>query len=390
MATGEFGGDCISGHKAFIYDRGGMTRMGQLIDISEIQWERDRDGVSEASVVITGAACSAQRDLLGRIATKRHELVIFRGGDRVWEGPIFRIGDELDKFSLFAKDVGSYLSGTALSRVWDNSVNGDGPTEMTTRIGNIIEWEMTHSRVGRAMGGELVNIDAWESLSPPANVVPYLTVHNFPNEARTAAKTLPFEMTVGTHLANAARYSGIDYVTVGRSIHIWDTSRSLGRTRTLTEKDFYGPIIVTEYGADHTQIAYSVGVDGVYGEAVNTDNLDFYGPWTKVYTPYNEEGSASPTQGELNSQAARNTIGLSPVPVEVRVPDSSTIRLSHDLTINDLVPGVQMPLLATLNARSHNQLQKLDHVTVKETSDGETIQVTLTPAAGPDSDEVQE
>lgn len=386
MANGKPSDGCITGHQAFIYDRGGMTRVGQLLDISEIRWERDRDGVSEASVKIAGAACSSQRDLLSQIASKRHELVIFRGEDRVWEGPVFRIGDELDQFTLFAKDVGAYLFGTPLSRVWDNSSTGDGPTEMTTRMENIITWELTHSRTGRAVGGGTVPITGWELLTPPANILPFLNVHHFPNEARTAAKTLAFQMTVGTHLASAARSSGIDYVTVGRAIHIWDTSRSLGRTRTLTEKDFYGPIIITEYGADHTQIAYSIGQEGVYGEAANPNNLDFYGPWTTIYTPYNEEGSTGPTQSELNSQASRNTVGRSPAPVEVRVPDNSRIQLSNDLTINDLIPGVQIPLLATLNARSMNQLQKLDHVTVIENANGETIQVTLTPATQPDSD----
>lgn len=388
MAKGSTGGECVTGHRAFIYDRGGMTRVAQVVDLSQIRWERDRDGVSEASLVVAGAACSAQRPLLAKIASKRHELVIFRGDDRVWEGPIFRIGDDLDRFTISAKDVGAYLFGTALSREWDNS--GSNATEMTTRLGEIISWELTHDRTGRGLGGEAIPIPAWESLTPPANILPYLTIHHWPNEARTAAKTGPFEMTVGELLSGAARQSGIDYTTVGRAIHIWDTSRSLGQTRTLTEKDFYGPIIVTEYGADHTQIAYSVGQGGVYGEAVNPDNLDFYGPWSTVYTPYNEEGTEGPTQAELNSQAARNTSGRSPVPVEVRVPDNSTIRLGPGLGIQDLVPGVQMPLLATLNARSRNQLQKLDHVTVTETADGETIQVIMTPATRPDSDEIEE
>ena len=68
------------------------------------------------------------------IASKRHELVIFRGNDRVWEGPIFRISDEGSQITIVAKDVTAYLFGTALSRIWDNSTAGDGPTEVTTRF----------------------------------------------------------------------------------------------------------------------------------------------------------------------------------------------------------------------------------------------------------------
>lgn len=78
------------------------------------------------------------------------------------------------------------------------------------------------------------------------------------------------------------------------------------------------------------------------------------------------------------------------MPVEVRVPDNSGVRLSHDLTIDDLVCGVQVPLRATLNARRLSQLQKIDLVTVTETADGETIQVTLSPANKPDEDGEEE
>lgn len=373
-------------HSAMIYDRGGTRRMGELVDLSTVRWARDRDGTSEAHVTIQGASCSRQRELIQRIATKRHELVIFRGNDRVWEGPIFRIGDEGFEVSIYAKDVTAYLFGTALTKTWDNTTSGSGVTEMTTRLEEIIRYEMNRTRTGRTIGGGTVSIPGWESMSPPVNLLAHLTVHHFPNEARTAAKTDPFEMTVGEHLANAARSSGIDFTAVGRAIHLWDTSRNIGNTRTLTEADFYGPIIITEYGADHTQGAYVVGQEGAYGEAINPDNLSTYGPWMTVYNAYNEEGTNAPTVGELNSQAARNVSGRSPAPVEVRVPDNSSIRLSDTLRINHLVPGVRVPLLATMNARARNQSQKLDHLTVTEIPGDETIQVTMSPATASDED----
>jgi len=71
----------------------------------------------------------------------------------------------------------------------------------------------------------------------------------------------------------------------------------------------------------------------------------------------------------------------------VRIPDNSSVRLNDSLTINDLVPGAQVPLLATLNARQLSQLQKIDVVKVTEDPDGENIALTLTPATNPDSNE---
>lgn len=371
-------------HRAMIYDRGGQRRLGEVKRLSKVEWNRDRDGVSEGMLTIeTGRDCRSQRGFLRDLSEKRHELVIFRGQQRVWEGPIFRISDEGARIGLFARDVTSYLFGTMISQDYDNRTN---VIPMTTRVAQMIAYELSNSRIGRSLGGDPILIPAWEELDPPINVLPHLTLHNFANEARTAAFIRAFSTTVGLNLAGAARSSGIDYTAVGRAIHLWDTSRSIGQIRTLTEADFFGNIVVSGYGADHTQAAYVSGQEGVYGEAVNPDGLDFYGPWSTAYTAYNEEGSAAPTIGALNSQAARNTSGRSPVPVEVRIPDNSSVRLGDTLDIQDLVPGVRVPLLATLNARARNQMQKLDHLTVTETAEKEDVKITLSPASKEDSD----
>lgn len=378
-------------HTALIYDRGGMNRLYALIEISEIQWERDRDGISEAHVYIDGASCAKQWDVLQAIQCKRHELVIFRGDDRVWEGPIFRIADEGDQVKIFAKDIAAYLEATMLSKVWDNTYNSQaGITEVTTRLDGIIRHELVTSRTGRAQGGGTALIEAWESLDPPANIIDFFQVHHFPSEARTAAYTQKFEMTVGEHLSSMARTSGVDYTVVGRALHIWDTSRSIGEIRTLTESDFFGSIIITDYGADHNQGSYVLGQEGVYGEAINTDGLDYYGPWMDADNAYNEEDTEAPTEAALNSQASRNVSGRSPVPQEVRIPQNSTVRLSDSLRVNDLVPGAKVPLRATLNARSQSMLQKLDHVTVTENASGEEVKITLVPGTKADEDEEEE
>lgn len=358
---------CVTEHTAFIYDRGGRRRISQAVDLSQVKWARRRDEPSEAMIRIDGSACSRQAEMLAAIEPKRHELVIYRGDERVWEGPVWRVSWGADSVEVHAKDVTAYLFGTPLSEEYSNAY--PNVTTVTGRIGGIIENEM----------------QAWEALDPPANVLPYLVIHHFPNEAQTAMRTMPFEMTVGEHLDALAQRQGIDYTTVGRAIHIWDTSRSLGRTRTLTEADFFGEVIITAYGADHTEISYVVTEDGAYGSAGSPSS--YYGPWTKIFTVYNEDGTELPTQAELDSQAQRNLSGRTPVPVEVRIPDNSSVRLSHDLTLAHLICGVQVPLRATLNARQLSQMQKIDLVTVTETSSGETVQLTLSPATRPDSDE---
>jgi hypothetical protein len=373
VATGVYGGQCIEQHTIYVYDRGGMTRVAQLLDASEIIWRRDRDGVSEADIRIEGSACSAQADILAAIEPMRSEIVIYRGDQRVWEGPVWRVGWHSTYVEINAHDVMQYVFGTALTKAWDNRMradydtNGDPihvytqPTEVLNRIKNIMNYEMA----------------VWEALSPPINVMPHVVYHHVPGEPKTTAYTKPFEMTVGEHIGNMAHYSGIDYCTIGRAIHFWDVDEHLGRTRMLTEADFFSEVIITAYGSDLTVRAYVISQDGAYGSA--SISSPYYGPWTKILTSFNEEGTDAPSQAELDSQAQRALAGRHPVPIEVRVPDGSGIRLSESLGINDLVPGVQIPVLATLNARRLSQMQKLDFLVVTENADGETVQVTLTP-----------
>lgn len=381
---------CVQGHTAFIFDRGGQKRIAPLLDISSIRWERGRDEMTEATVRLEADSCARQAELIQQLRTHRHELVIYRGSQRVWEGPLYRIGSHANYVEIVAKDVLAYVFATPLSRVWDNTINGDGPVAVTTRFENIINYELSTNRTQYIYNAgtdtwDPVPVIAWENLDPPINVLPFLDVRNFPNEAMTSAKTLAYEMTVGEHLLSAARTSGIDFTAVGRRIVLWDVSRNLGRLPQMTDANFYSNVVVTEYGSDHVQSSYVVGQEGQYGQAINLENLDYYGPWTNVYTAYNEE-TASPTPAELNSQAQRNLSGRSPAPIEVRIPDNSSIILSADITIDLLVPGVQVPLLATLNARQISQMQKIDHLVVTETAEREEIKVTLTPATKPDSD----
>lgn len=412
---------CVTEHSAFIFDRGGKSGRRPIVDLSRVRWERVRDDISEAMIRIEGESCESQSELINSVRSHRHELVIFRGEERVWEGPVNRVASHESYAEIHAKDVLAYVGAQPMTQTWDDTVTGMGVKPVTTRMKNILEWELTHSRVmfypvtapdaaehvatWQALGGTAtwmpllsgwnVTVPALEAEGvidglPAINVVPHLDVRNNPNEARTAAKTLPYEMSVLTHLKNFARTGGIDFTAVGRRIVIWDVSRHIGRLRTMTSADFYASVVVTEYGADHTQAAYTTGQEGVYGSALNLENLGYYGGWTTMYTAYNEEGTNAPGVGELNSQARRNLNGRSPAPIEVRIPDNSSVILSDTLGINDLIPGVQVPLLATVNARSISQMQKIDHVAVTETSDGETVQIMLTPATKPDSDEEEE
>ena len=156
---------------------------------------------SEASVVIEGDACDEQAPFISGIRAHRHEMVIYRGQERVWEGPIHRIASHPSYTEIFAHDIVDYLMHTPLTQEYDNRGVLAGP--VSTRIGDIIEYELQHDRI-QTVDGVPVTVYGWENLDQPANVLPYFFVHHWPNEAETVSYTKPFEMTVGEHLDGLA------------------------------------------------------------------------------------------------------------------------------------------------------------------------------------------
>lgn len=358
---------CVN-HTAYLFDRGGTNRINQLTPPVQVTWGRVRDDVSAASVVLASPECFS---CVSDVEPGRHELVIYRGKDRVWEGPITLIRYERGQVTIEAKDVMFYVQ-RLISR---QGLNNAYPNIVTTvdRARDLLELELPRIEL--------------PALDPPANVLEHIVTYHHDDDARTSKKTIPYQMTVFEDIDDLAAKSGIDYTVVGRSIVIHDTHLPLSRTATVTEADFDGDVIVTAYGNELATYAAVTGAEGQYGTAVSSDEVDpvtgehpYYGIWEILDDAYDEEGDTSaPTQSELNSQAQRNLSGRMPTPVTVRIPDGSTLSPLSAVTLNDLVPGTQVPLVATLGGRPLSQMQKLDKVDVTETSTGEQIKITLSP-----------
>jgi hypothetical protein len=380
-----------------IHDRGGERRKYQLVDLDSVSWGRIRSKKSQATVTLSGRACAAQASIIDDVsrAARRYEMVIFRGEDRVWEGPIIQARTRRDTATFIANDIKEYLDHTAMSIDWPNADAGGFPL-MTDRIEAIINYELStpyEMRVSTGGAAHVVTVPRWEFVDPPANVLPHLDVR-FSDSLLTRSTVVAFQMMVGEHLDNLSE-GGLDYTTVGRTLLIWDSATSIGQTRKLTDADFYGDIEVVSAGSEHASIGHisatrpTESADNplpppdpgvVFGVGNAGGENDYYGVWTTIHTLEQEEGSGDPSQDELNSQAQRRIVGRTPVPVELIIPDGAGLRLSHDLGINQLVPGVMMPVAATLNLRPVQQDQRLDSLRVNETAAGEAIQVTLVSA----------
>jgi hypothetical protein len=365
-------------HTAWIMERGGKRRIHEVTDIASLTWERVRDDISQARIVVSVNKDSAQAAVLANLrgAVGRYELAIWRGTVRVWEGPITLVTFKRESVEIEARDVLHYISRLWLSQAYDNRYPNVG--YVVERALTILTTELTRKDVAEALVG-----------LPSVNVLPYIVDHQAASDARTSALTLPLQYTVFEHIDNLASNSGIDYTVVGRALHLWDVDKEvMGRTRTATENDFLGELYVSIYGmelATRSGVSDGQGNYGIYG---GTD--DYYGLVERLATPYDEDASEQPTQAELESQAQRNLFGRNPVPLQVRVPDGSSINMDGVFTIEQLVPGCYVPLRMTIGILEIAQMQKISVVKVSEKPDeGETVQLTMYPAAHND-DEVEE
>lgn len=324
--------------------------------MSSITWGRIRDDMSTATAHLPAAECSA---LWSKIEPGRHELVIFWGDRRVWEGPITLLSFHRDDIEIQAKDVMYYANRTIMHARYKSEAQ-----KVILRAKQILAAELARK----------------EALTPKINVVKYIQVVESTSDSKTNRVTVPWEKSVFDEVDSLAEDAGMDYTVVGRRIVLFDTHTALGRSKPLNENDLVGDVRLTLYGS---QLATHVGVsgaDGDYGYAGAND--PYYGEWEILQDAFNEddEDATPPSQAALNSQAASELVGRLPTPVEVRTPSGAELAPTAPIVVDDLVPGTQIPLRATFAGRRFYRMQKLDEMRVTEDGDGVKTTVTLVPA----------
>lgn len=387
-------------YRVFAYDQGGQRYRGEIKPIQSLTWNRVRDDISTATLRTSGFGedCCA---LLSELRCWAHEIVIWRNDERVWEGPITRIGDETDTLEIEARDPLAYV----YRRIMRQGYNDNFRRPKQGIVG-------TKTVVERAA------IIVQNALAPyDPNVLPYLTVINYPDDAKQARAVADWSKTAWEEIDDLAATAGLDYTCVGRRIILHDTHRPVGLISEMREKDFFESPIITEYGMSAANIFGVTSNTGVYGK-FEFPQEEWYGvgPLEMLASAYGE-GAETPTDPRtltrkeraeltevLNLQAARNINGrwasvhvddqeveIGPVygsPLVVRVPDNSRLHPDAYVGIQQLVPGVHIPLRAKTRCREAAQVQKLDSIQVTVENGDERVSVVMSPAPleGLDSD----
>lgn len=376
-------------HRVFVYRRGGKERVGEIRNLSYVDWHRVRDDVSTARVKVSGWDIDCG-NLLAMLQPWAYELVIIRDNgysqDRVWEGPITLLTYERNEVVINAKDVMYYAYRRIIRQKMSDAGRGNGATVV--------------SRASRILQNVFAPDDP--------NILSYLHPITSANDAMQYRSTPAFSRTAFEEVDDMASNAGLDYTTVGRSILLWSTRNRVGTLPEFRDADLGAPPVVSVYGASMANV-YSVsdgngiwGVATAQGSGVETpDGVTVIGTdpiyglvemlsssWASDSDPasgtYTQEG-VEKLRESFAEYSERSIADRYPPPVVVRVPDNTTLSPDAVISIQHLVPGVAIPLRSDGTLRSVSALQKLDSVKVVEESGKEKISISMSPFSRDDA-----
>jgi hypothetical protein len=357
-------------YEVYLTDRGGGPFIDKVPAITTLRWNRLRDDISSASVFIESpsAECAA---ILGAARTVRNEVVIFRNGDRVWEGPITLLQYRKGQITVEAKDPLWYASRRALNPGIDWSKVGgsvsnpnDGPGQ------DIVPGLLPVLR--QAFG---------DGTSDPYgfNVGKWLLPISGPDNPYSKRIVPRYSRTVWEVLDSLAEDGGLDYTVIGRRIMWWDTHLRAFILPRLTDDDFMDSLVVNEYGSDLATRRFRTDNAGKVTSAVAPSEwLTYYGPIDTVVSS-TEETVPDATSPEAEAGVASDLAAQYPAPVHVHLPDGTALSCDAPVGINELIPGAWVPLYSTLTARKVEQWMKVDSVNVDWDATGERVSMNLIP-----------
>lgn len=352
-------------HEVFIYDKGGRQRLHKIDGVETVQWNRVRDDISTADILIRP---TINDDFLSLLRPWRHEMVLFRNGRRVWEGPLTLLDFNKGYVGLSAKDILYWSRRTIIKNLYASR----RPPLKAVRL-----MEMLFRR----------EMAIHEQLSPQLNLLPNLTIIDEPDTVTTTREIEPGKSYVWEELDEMAYRAGIDYTVVGRQVFIFDTHDEIGLVRKMTDTDFPDGVRVVLYGAE---LATASGVTDLHeGFEMVGGPDDYYGNIELLHTAYGvpdvpTEDWEPPTPAELLSQAERNFRGRYPLPLKVDVGENAALNPNTaDELMEQFVPGTRIPLVAS-GLFPIVQMQKLSSLRAEESRLGNTVKITMSPSTALD------
>lgn len=339
---------CAESYQVAVMDRDGDQQIGELVDVSSLEWSRVIDDTSTAKVVVPfqGPDCCA---LLGKINDWCNSLAIWRNAETlVWQGPITYLDYGRDDTIIDAQDITAWLFKRRIRELIDFTATGLGAKDLTTIAETLV-------RHGFAP-------------DDPHVLDFLLTVASGITGERQYKANSGY---VGDALVELGR-TGIDFVAIGRRL-ILAGEIPIARLAGLTDDDFLGEIRVIKDGRAAVTDATVVG-KGVVGRAAVDPPGGVCG---LLEVLVNEEEILD--QESADAEAESLVAGGYPTPLILNVPDGSQLDPRAPVGINDLIPGVLIPVTSSQTCRTVAANLRLQRLNVTYGDAGESVRVTLVP-----------
>lgn len=333
---------CGAVYRAVIADRCGGKTLCTLDSATSVKWGRVRSGLSQATVTLAGGECC---DCLDKVWSWGHSLTIFRDGDKVWgPGPVTNVSLSADASTVTGSDVSAWLAHRSLSRAMsfgstsdvvdvakallDNGFGQDNPCSI--KVVAVAESGVRGSRSYLAKSGQVLD-------------------------------------RLG-ELATA----GVDWTVNGDVVFLFGEGKLPTLGTVLREGHVTSGVTVTQDGDNFaTAAAVSLGA-GIIGTAGGT--VPFFGLLETVK-------DSSTVVGEFSAAQTAAALITERPPVTV---DARDAQLSPDapVGINDLIPGVGIPIGVSAGCREVAATLRLSSLSVTWDAKGEAVTFTTDTGSG--------
>ena len=307
-------GCCSDNYSVQIRTRGGRQKILDLSSgIQSLDWSRSLDDVSDAGATITyNDRLRTEFARLAEVEPFAHELRIEREGLVVWEGPLTLVEEGANSIRLAGFDIASWLE---VRRVVDEFNYEDSGKE--------------------AVALALETISSAMAQDDSAVMLPF--VHAVYGTKKAYRKVIPDDDVFAIEELFDLAGELIDWTVVGRRLILMPDNYVLGRLRTLKKEHFVGDgHKIRRNATDYTSKRIKRG-NGF--SAITGDISERYGLVERV----------DRDQGALNFEAAQeaNEVYLSRrtrVPTIIEMDQGARLDCNAPVLINQLVPGVEIPI----------------------------------------------
>ncbi|MCL1900239.1 MAG: hypothetical protein FWG11_07005, partial [Promicromonosporaceae bacterium] len=364
--------------RAFIYDQRGEQRILELSNVSSLSWSRRINEVSDASVIVDVPGGGEREECcgdLGNIHVWHHSLVIFREVDgtpqRVWEGPIRRLGYRPGQVTIDARDVSGWLEHRR-RHTYRDVASSPVTTEMMLSLQRAFTSPVVTSPAETSDPNVLPWVINYGTLTEPVSMGPAVSRDVLPNEAFYIDDLNSFVDMGGR------------WTVLGRSIIVFHDGIALGRTNTLLpSRDLQAEIEIVEDGDSLT--TYGVARDDTgaaqayYGPTGHTPIDAYYGLLDSVVSLGGGDTGAS--RAALIAAATAVWNQNYPAPILLNIPQDSTLSCDAPFPMQHLVCGTIVPIESTETCRDVSATMILSGVQVEQTAEGEQVAISLIPSS---------